>query len=380
MKLIKNCCLIDMAGTYMEKRDILIEDGKIKNIQPEISTEGFGAEAIYDAENNVVLPGFIDLHCQVGVTSQTYRFEGDDANEVSGPMLPQLRAIDAIDIQDEGFNMALLGGVTTVIASPGTKNVLGGTCAAFKTGGKSFRERTLIEEIAFFADLTKDPRNVYGKKDIAPKTRMASAAILREALFNAKEYRRAKNAGSLSNFDMKMESLQRVFDGMLLKIHAEHSTDIITAAAILEEFNLNGIIVGASDILEALPHLNKENTKLAIGPVLISIEGYENRNKSPETGAMLQKEQVDFAVITAHPSYNVEFTNVQLGYMKKRGMKNPLEAATVIPAKMLGIDNKVGSLEIGKDADIVIWDKEPLDFYASVKEVFINGEIVNIVH
>lgn len=380
MKLIKNCRLIDMAGTYMEKRDMLIEDGKIKDIQPEISEEGISPENIYDAENNVAVPGFIDIHCQVGVTSQIYRFEGDDANEVSGPMLPHLRAIDAIDIHDEGFNMALLGGVTTVIASPGTKNVLGGTCTAFKTSGKSFKERTLIEEIAFFADLTSAPRNVYGKKDIAPKTRMASASILREALFNAKEYHRAKKAGSLSNFDMKMESLQRVFDGMLLKIHAEHSTDIITAARLLEEFNLNGIIVGASDILEALPHLNKENTKLAIGPVLVSIDGYESRNKNPETGARLQDKNIDFAVITAHPSYNIEYTNVQLGYMKKRGMKNPLEASTIIPAKMLGIDNRVGSLEIGKDADIVLWDKEPLDFYASVKEVFINGEIANIIH
>ena len=187
MLIIRNCNLINMAGIYEEKKDLVVENGKILDIcDNAVSKYNVGHVSI-DACGHYVTPGFVEPHCQLGVREQVFRFEGDDSDESTDPILPQLRALDAINPADEGFQMALAGGVTTAVTCPGDANLIGGTCAAIKTSGKTVSEMTMVPELAFHMCLTDDVRTTYSSKR-APKTRLASAALIREALMKAKNY------------------------------------------------------------------------------------------------------------------------------------------------------------------------------------------------
>lgn len=247
MLIIRNCNLINMAGIYEEKKDLVVENGKILDIcDNAVSKYNVGHVSI-DACGHYVTPGFVEPHCQLGVREQIFRFEGDDSDESTDPILPQLRALDAINPADEGFQMALAGGVTTAVTCPGDANLIGGTCAAIKTSGKTVSEMTMVPELAFHMCLTDDVRTTYSSKR-APKTRLASAALIREALMKAKNYHtlwklsEADPSRKPPKFDMKLHSLMRVFDGMPVKITAKRSHDMTTAIRIAEEFELNYIL------------------------------------------------------------------------------------------------------------------------------------------
>lgn len=373
MLIIKDCNLISMAGIYEEKKDILVENGKIVDIVDRADENSFPGAEVISAGGSIVTPGLVEPHCQLGVVEQIYRFEGNDGDEIDGPVLPQLRALDAINPEDEGFEMAVRGGVTTSVTGPGSNNLIGGTCAAVKHRGKTVADMVLREEACFSFVLGAAPKAAYGSKSV--KTRMAEAALIREALLKAQEYHRLTKEGKTPKFDMKSLSLSRVFDGMLVKITAQQAYDIMTGIRIAEEFGLNYTIDRACEAYLIPDELKAHNVRVVVGPAFGSKGSYEVRKRDTIAGARLEQAGIDFAVSTGHPAMNVEYANVQLAMMVKKGLsrKRALESMTIDAARLCGIEDRVGSIEPGKDADIVIWDGEPLDFYASPKAVFIDG-------
>lgn len=233
MLIIRDCNLISMAGIYEEKKDIVVKDGKIAEILDHAKVEEYPGVQVIDAGGHIVTPGLVEPHCQLGVVEQIYRFEGNDGDEIGGPILPQLRALDAINPEDEGFEMAIRGGITTAVTGPGNNNLIGGSCAAVKMKGKTVSEMVLREEAAFQFVLGGGPKAAYGSKSV--KTRMAESALIREALLKAQEYHRLVKEGKTPKFDMKSQSLMRVFDGMLVKFNAQQAYDIMTAVRIAED-------------------------------------------------------------------------------------------------------------------------------------------------
>ena len=378
--IIKNCNLINMADIYEEIMDIRIEDGKIVEIAKEINLNKYKDGKIIDAENNFVTPGIVEPHSEIGVREQIYRFEGNDANEETNPILPQLRAIDAINPTDEGIKIARESGVTTVVTGPGDSNLIGGTFAAFKTYGTTVEKMVIEDEIAFKVSLGNTPKQVYGNKGSTPKTRMASAAMIREAFIKAKEYHRQYNSENPPKFDMKMHSLMRIYDGMLVKFTAHQAYDIVTAIRLGEEFNLNYTVDKCSEAYLIADELKEYKTKFIIGPAYGGKRDHEIRNRDTIIGGIMEENNLDFSISTGHPEVDISMTMVQTTMMHKKGLsrKTALEAMTINAANMVGLGDKIGSIEVGKDADIVIWDGEPLDYYTSPKLVIIDGKVNNL--
>ena len=382
MLIIKNCNLINMAGIYEEKKDLVIRDGKIYDICDHAATQYPDATTWIDACGNYVTPGLVEPHSQLGVKEQIHRFDGDDANETSDPILPHLRALDALKPSDEGFQMALAGGVTTAVICPGDANLIGGVCAAVKTAGKTVSEMVMVPELAIHMCLTDGVRTTYTGKQ-APKTRMASAALIREALYKAKNYHtqwtmaQEDSSKKPPKFDMKLHSLMRVFDGMPVKITAKRSYDMQTAIRIAEEFQLNYTLENCVEAWLMPDELKKHQVKCVIGPSY-GQKNSENRYRDPIVGSILEENGIPFAASTGHPGMNIELAAIHLTLMYKKGLsvKSALESATINAARYIGLEEQIGSLEPGKDADIVIWDGHPLDYYTSASTVLIRGQVV----
>lgn len=374
--IIKNGIVITMAGIVEAKKDIAVENGKIIAIQDYIAPAG--EEEIIDAEGRIVMPGFVEPHTTLGLDNQVFRFDKADANEESDPILPQLRAIDAIDMDDEGFAMARAGGITSVVAGPGMSNLIGGTFCAFKTGGESFSERILREEVGFHFVLSSEPRKKYGAKKQSPDTRMGSAALIREILYKAHNYDMRIKSGEKPPFDMKLSSLSRVFNGMSVKFSAYQENDIRTAIRIGKEFNLNYTIDFCYDVLKIKNELKANDVRVIIGPLFGRGNSVEMQGKSLGLAKQLGETGLNYCLMTGHPSINGELAGVYLSLLHKNGMSrmDALRGLTIQSAKIAGIADRVGSLEIGKDADIVIWNGDPLDYYASVHTMLINGKRV----
>lgn len=378
MLIIKRCNLINMADIYEETMDIAIKDGKILEISKDIDLDKYKDAEIIDANNDFVTPGIVEPHCEIGIREQIYRYEGNDSNETTDPILPQLRAIDAINPEDEGIIIARESGVTTVIAGPGDSNLIGGTFAAFKTYGKTIEDMIVEDEIAFKVVLGNSPKKTYGNKGMMPKTRMASAAMIREAFIKAKEYHKQYNSENPPKFDMKMHSLMRIFDGMLVKFTAHQAYDIVTAIRLGEEFNLNYTVDKCSEAYLIADELKQFNAKFVIGPAYGGKRDHEIRNRDTIIASVMEKNNLDFCISTGHPGVDISMTMVQTIMMHKKGLSREcaLRSMTINAAKLVGLEDSIGSIEVGKDADIVIWDGEPLDYYTSPRTVFIDGNIV----
>lgn len=384
MLIIKNCRLMDMAGIDGEIMDIYIDhNGKIAAVENEINPDKYPNADIIDAKKRLVTPGFIEPHCHMGVY-ETGIQEGMDGNETTNPITPGLRAIDAIDPMDAAYDVAISHGVTTVVTGPGSGNVIGGTFAAMKTYGKIV-DKTLIErEVCMKIALGENPKFNYGKRGKAPSTRMMSAALLREELFKAREYyekfMEKKEKGSLEDFkyDLGLHSLMRVFDGMRVKIHAHQADDILTGIRIAEEFNLKYTIDHCTEGYLIVDRLKEKNVPCILGPTAGGRGKFESRNKNLESAAILEKEGINFAIMTDHPVIPIEGQTMQLALFVKHGLsrEGALRAVTINAARLTDIDHRVGSIELGKDGDVVIWDIDPLDTMSKVGMTIIEGKVV----
>ena len=377
MLLIKNAYLLSMEDVNYEVCDILVDEGKIVKVG-KISKKDCPNASYIDAKKRYVTPGLVDPHCHVGMIESTIGWAGSDCNEMSNPVTPELRAIDGVKPHDECFKEALNTGVTTVCTGPGSANVIGGTFCALKTYGKTVEEMVLVKELAMKMALGENPKRVYGNNKTSPSTRMASAAILREWLFKAKAYQDKKKNGKDVEFNMKLESLSRVFDGPPVKIHAHQADDIMTAIRIAKEFNLDMTVEHATEGYLIADVLKENNQRVIIGPTLGNKSKYELKEKSFKSGKVLSDAGVEFAIMTDHPVIEQKHTLVQLALFVKEGLNEleALKAVTINAAKLCHIDDKVGSIKEGKDADIVIWDRHPLDIMCKADVVILNGKVV----
>lgn len=382
MILIKHAKVYTMVSEPMEDTDILIEDGKITAIGHSLQAPQ-GAEVI-DATGKLVFPGMIDAHCHLGLWEDAIGFEGADGNEMTDPVTPHLRAIDAINPMDRTFEEAYQGGITTVATGPGSANVIGGQFAVMKTFGKRVDDMVLDPYNAMKVAFGENPKRVYNEKKRTPMTRMGTAALLRETLAKAKRYMEKVEAaqGDLSklpSYDGKMEALIPVLTGQVpLKAHAHRADDIFTSIRIAKEFNVKLTLEHCTEGHLIADILAQEGYPAIVGPSFGERSKFELKNKTFDTPGVLSRAGVKVAIMTDHPVIPLQHLPMCAALAMKSGMDEmeALKAITIYPAEILGVDHRVGSLAPGKDGDIVIWDRHPFDLQASVLYTIIDGRIV----
>lgn len=387
--LIKNGKVLTMAGVNYENGYVFIKNTKIAAVgdMAELDLKEDECIQVIDAEGGYVLPGFIDAHCHVGMWEDSMGFEGDDGNEDTDPVTPHLRAIDAVNPCDRAFQEAREAGITTVVTGPGSANVIGGQFAAVKTWGRRIDDMILKEPVAMKVAFGENPKSVYHQKNQSPTTRMATAAILRESLMKAKEYKETMNRylqdpdeNEKPDFDLKMESLQKVLNKEIpIKAHAHRADDIFTALRIAREFDINITLEHCTEGHLIADYLKEENVPVMVGPILSDRSKIELKNLTLKTPGILAKQGLSVAIITDHPEIPIQYLSLCAALAVREGMEETeaLKAITINAAKNCGISDKVGSLEVGKDADIGIFDLNPLDFRSKAKYVIINGRIVH---
>ena len=381
MLCIKNGMIHDGVNREAFRGDILVEDGKIRAVG-EVPVIPEGAE-IVDAEGLQVYPGFVEAHGHIGLDGYGIGYEGMDYNELNDIISPQMRGIDGVKPMDPAFAMAAAAGVTCVCVGPGSANVLGGTFTAIKTVGSRADDMVVRDGVAMKCAFGENPKRVY--RDKKDSSRMTTAALLRETLFKAREYMEKKEAAGedLSKkpaFDMKMESLLPVMKREIpLKAHAHAAEDIFTALRIAKEFDLKITLEHVTEGHLIAEELAKENVPLAVGPTLTSASKFELRNKSWVTPGRLAAAGCQVSIITDSPVIPQEYLPLCAGLAVQAGMDPfaALQAITINPARHAGIADRVGSLEAGKDADIVITEGCPFEVSAKVKYVFIDGKRVD---
>ena len=380
MLLIKNGHIKTMAGSELENGCILIgDDGKIVAIGAAIEAPA-GADVI-DAEGKLVTPGCVEAHCHVGLDNEGMGWEGHDYNEITEPLTPHLRAIDSINPMDEGLALALQGGVTTACTGPGSANVVGGTFTTIKLSGKRVDKMIVRDPIAMKCAFGENPKRCYGQgSKKSPMTRMGTAALLRELLFKTRRYLEDKEAGKNPAFDMKLEAMIPVIKGeMPLKAHAHRADDILTAVRIAKEFGVKMTLDHCTDGACIADELAEEGLPAFVGPTLGNKSKIELQSKSFTTPVTLHNAGVPISIITDAPVIPLQYLPMCAGLAVNAGlpMEEGWKAITINPATALGIADRVGSLEVGKDGDVVIWTADPLTTVGGkAYTTVVNGKVV----
>lgn len=363
--VIYNVKIVPVTSETIENGYIEIRDGKISSFG---DMKNVPAERDFDGTGLTAYPAFVDAHCHIGMFADGLGFEGDDGNEETDPATPHLRAIDAVNPMDYCFEEAAMGGVGTVITGMGSANPIGGTFLAMKTYGSKRADKRIVKyPLAMKLALGENPKSVYHDKNETPTTRMATAAVIREQLLTAKrymddcaEYERTKDTDdetSRPDFDMKCEALIPLLKRELkAHFHCHRADDIFTAIRLSEEFNLDYVLIHASEghlIADELP----KNTQIVAGPIFGDRCKPELKNASISNAAILAENGMTVALCTDHPENPIQYLPAMAGLAIRGGMDetDALKAVTINPAKICGIDNRVGSIEAGKDADIVFF-------------------------
>lgn len=380
MLLIKNGFIKTMSAQGSFIGSVLInDDGKIESIGQDLPVPE--CAKVIDAGGRLVTPGCIDAHCHIGLDNEAMGWEGHDYNEIVDPITPQMRAIDSINPQDEAFANALRGGVTTACTGPGSANVVGGSFAIIKLYGNRVDNMIIKSPAAMKCAFGENPKRCYGQSmKKSPMTRMATAALLRELLFKTRRYMEDKECGKNPSFDMKLEAMIPVLEGAIpLKAHAHRADDILTSIRIAKEFSVKLTLDHCTDGALIAEELAKEGYPAFVGPSLGNKSKIELSNKSFTTPAVLHEAGVDVCIITDAPVIPLQHLTMCAGLAASSGldMEQAWKAITINPAKHLGIADRVGSLEIGKDADIVIWTADPLTSIGAESYItLIDGKIV----
>ena len=380
MLLIQNGHIKPMVGPDLENGAVLIgDDGKILRLSQTIEAPE-GCQVI-DAQGRLVTPGCVDAHCHIGLDNEAVGWEGKDYNEIIDPVTPQMRAIDSIYPQDEAFALALQGGVTIACTGPGSANVVGGTFVAIKLWGNRVDNMIVKDPIAMKCAFGENPKRCYGQgAKKAPMTRMGVAAVLRELLFKTQRYMQDKAQGKNPGFDMKLEAMIPVLEGKLpLKCHAHRADDILTSIRIAKEFGVKLTLDHCTDGVIIADELAKEGYPAFVGPSLGSKSKIELANKSFTTPGILHEAGVKVSIITDAPVIPLQYLPMCAGMAADAGlpMEEAWRAITINPAVSVGIDHRVGSLEPGKDGDVVIWTADPLTTVSAQAYItIVDGKIV----
>ena len=363
MLLIKNGHIKTMAGREYANGSVLIgDDGKIAAVGEAL--EAPASARVIDAQGRLVTPGCVEAHCHIGLDNEAVGWAGRDYNEIVEPITPQMRSIDSICPQDEAFANAVRGGVTTACTGPGSANVIGGTFTVIKLVGNRVDNMIVKDPIAMKCAFGENPKRCYGQgSKKSPMTRMAVAALLRETLFKTRRYMEDKAAGKNPPFDMKLEAMEPVLRGEIpLKCHAHRADDILTAIRIAKEFGVKMTMDHCTDGEVIADELAKEGFPAFVGPSLGGKSKVELQNKSFTTPGVLSKAGVKISIITDAPVIPLQNLPMCAGLAANAGlpMEEAWKAITINPAESLGIADRVGSLEVGKDGDVVIWTADPL--------------------
>ncbi len=383
MRAIINGKVMTMAGETLEKGTVLTDKGKIIEVGTDVKVPQ-GAEII-DAAGKIVMPGIIDAHTHIGVYEEGVGFEGADGNELTNPSTPQIRAIDAINPMEDGFRGAVAGGVTSLVTGPGSGNVIGGQAVAIKTWGRVVDDMIMLEPSGLKIAFGENPKRVYSSQKKSPSTRMATAAILRENLVAAQNYRDKlakgeKEPDKAPERDLKMEILVRVLNKEIpLRAHAHRADDIITAIRIAEEFDVDVSIEHCTEGHLIADFLAEKKVPAIIGPTLGTRPKVELMNMTFKTPGILHKAGVKVALTSDHPVFPVQHLTIAAALAHKDGLpeEEALKAITINAAEIIGTADRVGSLEKGKDADIIILSGHPFDWQTVVEKTIIDGEIVH---
>ncbi len=378
--LIQHGTIYDGVTPTPYAADIRLENGKIKEISPDLTPHP--GEEVFDAAGLRIYPGFVDAHSHLGLDNYGMGYEGQDYNEMGDIVAAHLRAIDSFNPLELGVRKALEGGVTTVGTGPGSANVLGGTFIAVKTCGICVDDMIVKDPVAMKCAFGENPKRCY--RDKGDSARMTTAAKLREMLFAARDYMERKEAagGDIAKspkFDMKLEALIPVLKGEIpLKAHAHRADDICTAIRIAKEFGVKMTLEHCTEGHLIPEVVARSGFPAAVGPTLTNASKIELVNKSFETPGVLARAGVQVSIITDNPVIPQSYLPLCAGLAVKAGMDPfaALQAITINPAKHLGIADRVGSLEVGKDGDVVIVNGDPMVSDSTITAVLVNGEKV----
>ncbi|MGI6606855.1 MAG: amidohydrolase family protein [Peptococcia bacterium] len=338
---------------------------------------------VEDLEGKIVFPGFIDAHTHLGILEEIFQDDGDDLNEFTEPVTPELRALDAVNPLDLGFCDAASGGVTAVMTGPGSANVIGGTNMVMKTAGNSFEEMILAAQAGLKVAFGENPKRVFNEQKKVPCTRMGIAALLRQTLIDAEDYlnKKSKTPSSDEVFerDLGMENMALVLQKKIpLRVHAHRADDILTALRITDEFGIEMVLEHGTEAHKVIPELQKRNIPVVLGPTLSSRSKVELAGMTWRTAALLEKAGILVALTTDHNVIPVQYLPLCAALAVKNGMSEEaaLQAITLNPARILKQDKRIGSIEAGKDADLVIMSAYPLDWRSRIERVYIDGKVV----
>ena len=376
--IIKNGRIHDAVHREAYVADILLADGKIAAIGGGLTAPADAA--VFDADGLEVYPGFVDAHTHIGLDGYGIGYEGCDYNEMNDIWTPQLRAIDGINPRDPSLADARRAGVTCVCTGPGSANVLGGTFLAMKTVGNRVDKMVVRDPVAMKCAFGENPKRCY--RDKCDSSRMSTAAFLRGALMQARDYGARKQAANgditkMPVYNQKLEALLPVLAREIpLKAHAHQANDIFTALRIAREFNLRLTLEHVTEgHLIADELAGEKDVPMAVGPSLTFASKFELQNKSWATPGVLAKAGCHVSIITDSSVIPQQYLPLCAGMAIKAGMDpfDALKAITLNPAEHIGVADRVGSLEVGKDADVVITAGSPFEVLTEVKAVFIDG-------
>ncbi len=373
-----------IAGPDIPGGTVLIENGRIAAVGAADAVAVPDGAQVVDAAGSWVLPGFIEAHGHVGVSEEAEGWAGEDTNEMTEPVTAHVRAIDAINPADMGFRDAISGGVLAVNVNPGSGNPIGGQTVALKCWGRTVDEMALRQPSGMKSALGENPKRVYGEQKKTPSTRLGTAAVIRGALVAAANYleridaeqRKPETERKPVDRDLKLEALGLVLRRQIpWRQHCHRADDIATAIRIADEFGYDLVIDHGTEAHLLADIIAARGIPVIIGPLLTSRSKVELRNRSLANPGRLAKAGVTIAITTDHPVVPVNFLAHQAALAVKDGLdrETALRALTINPARIAGIDDRLGSIEPGKDADLVIWSGDPLDVLSRAVRVFIDG-------
>lgn len=371
--------VVPMSANPIDGGTVLIEDGVVTAVGARVKIPKDAT--VIDATGKWVMPGFIEAHGHVGIHEESNGMAGNDTNEMTNPNMAAARAIDAIDIEDEGFRDALSGGITTVVVKPGSGNPIGGQTVAIKTwGGRTIDEQLVNDSVSVKSALGENPKRVYATKNQTPSTRMGVAIIIRQAFEDAKHYAAQRAAaeakGEPFRRDLWLDTLSRVLDGELAwDQHVHRHDDIATAIRLADEFGYRLVINHGTEGNKVADILAERGIPVIYGPMFTSRSKLELKDRAIGHLATLARAGVKVAITTDHPVVPINLLVLQASLAVKEGLPHDtaLQALTTNPAAILGLDTRVGSLTVGLDGDVVIWSGDPLDVSSRAERVLIAG-------
>ncbi|HOL12981.1 MAG TPA: amidohydrolase [Bacillota bacterium] len=370
VKVFSGARILTAAAEDFEVGTLIVEDGKIKSVS---AAEGDRDALPYSGK--VITPGLFDAHCHIGIYEEGIRDEGDDVNEMTDPVTPDVRAIDGIYHEDPAFAESYEGGLTTFCVAPGSDNVVGGQVCLIKNR-RDLPDKMLYKEyVGMKVAFGENPKRVYGNQKKKPMTRMGIAALLRETLTKAENYRNKQDKEK----NLGMEALVKVLEGKVpLKAHAHRADDILTALRIAREFGVRITIEHCTEGDRILDALKEAGVPCIIGPSLSTRSKYELRYRNYSTAKVLSDAGILTAIMTDHPVIPAKELRVCAIAAIREGLdpKEALKMITINPAKIFGVDQEIGSLEPGKSADFVVWSGDPFDARTYVEELYVDGVLV----